>query len=34
MKSYSDKRILVAGAGAIGSFYGGLLSKKTAIMSS
>lgn len=27
MKSYSDKRILVAGAGAIGSFYGGLLSK-------
>jgi len=27
MKLHSDKRILIAGAGAIGSFYGGLMAK-------
>jgi len=27
MKSFSDKRILIAGAGAIGSFYGGLIAR-------
>jgi len=27
MPSHSDKRILIAGAGAIGSFYGGLMAK-------
>lgn len=27
MKSYSDKRILIAGSGAIGSFYGGFMAK-------
>lgn len=27
MKSYSDKRILVAGAGGVGSFYGSLMTK-------